>query len=206
MSTEGRQTVQRDTGPVKPGAVLDIRPTHRLRVSTRFRVPIERVWSHKTDPHAQMAEFPPWMPFRVTRPEALRAALDAGALELRSPARLGPLPWEVRMRVVERGRQTIEVVRTRGMHLLVHRRLMEPAAGGTHYTDDLWFAPAAMPQLVARLFRRTFVNRHQRAAQVLEADPRTVGQAVLRQVLDDEVLPTYIGGVAPEGLRPSHAP
>jgi hypothetical protein len=92
------------------------------------------------------------------------------------------------------------------MRLFVHRRLVAPAAGGTHFTDDLWFAPVAMPQRVASLVRRTFVARHHRAAQVLEADPRTVGQAVLRQVLDDEVLPAYIGGVEPGGLRPPPVP
>lgn len=168
---------------------MDVRPTFRLRVSTRYRETPEVVWAQKTDPEAIMAEFPPWVPFRVTRPADLRAALADGAERVRSPARLGLLPWEVQLTMLEPGRAFEDRATTALFDLYVHTHRLQPVDDGTHYLDDLWFAPRVAPELVARILRRTFVARHRRAARSLAADPLTVGHAVLRHVLEDERLP-----------------
>jgi ligand-binding SRPBCC domain-containing protein len=176
------------------GATVESRPTYRLRVSTRFWVPAEDVWAHKTDPKAIMAEFPMWVPFRINRPDDLIAALSEGASTVRSPARVGLLPWEVQVQIVEPGRLYVDRSESSLMNFFVHQHCVEVASDGTHYTDDIWFTPAVAPALTARLLRRVFAARHTRAAQVMPADPRTVGHAVLRRVLEDETVPAFILG------------
>lgn len=171
---------------------MDTHPAYRLRVSTRFRAPPDAVWAHKTDPRAIMAEFPPWAPFRINRPDDLLTAWADGAPTVRSPARVGLVPWEVHVHLVEPGRVYVDRGVSSLMRLFVHQHKVTPASDATHYTDDVWFTPAVAPELTARILRRLFVARHRRAATVLEADARTVGHAVLRHVMEDETIPDYV--------------
>jgi len=154
----------------------------------------EDVWAYKTDPNAIMAEFPPWIPFRINRPDALVAALNDGASAVRSPARIGLFPWEVQVQVVEPGRLYVDRGESALMTFFVHRHYVDVASDGTHYTDDIWFTPARAPALTARLLCRVFLACHTRAARVMPADPRTVGHTVLRRVLEDETVPASILG------------
>jgi len=171
---------------------VSTRPAYRLRVSTRYLAPVEDVWAQKSDPHAIMAEFPPWVPFRINRPADLLSAWADGAHSVRSPARIGPIPWEVQVRLLEPGRAFEDRGASKLFSLFVHTHTLEPTRDGTRYLDDLWFTPTFAPELVARTVRRVFVARHRRSARVLLADPQSVGHAVLRHVLEDELVPEHI--------------
>ena len=167
---------------------MDSRPAYRLRVTTRYLAPPAEVWAQKSDPVAIMAEFPLWAPFKITRPDEVAAALADGATRLRVPARLGPFPWEAVVRVTEPG-LSFEGHGTSSLFSLYHHtHQLKPIADGTHYLDDVWFTPAAGGERFAQVVCRLFVARHRRAARVLAAEQYTVGNAVLRHVLEDEVL------------------
>jgi ligand-binding SRPBCC domain-containing protein len=174
---------------------LDPRPAYRLRISTRYLAPPEQVWAQKSDPQAIMAEFPPWAPFRLNRPADVAAALADGADRLRAPARLGLMPWEASVRLLEPGLAYEDIGTSSLFTFFHHTHRLQPVSDGTHYLDDVWFTPAFAPELSARVLRRVFVVRHRRAAQVLPADPQSVGHAVLRHVLEDETLdPSLFSG------------
>ena len=166
---------------------METRPVYRLRVSTRHLAPVEDVWAQKTRPVAVMAEFPFWAPFSINRPDEVAAAVADGATRLRVPARVGLFPWEATVWVVEPGRSFSNIGTSALFHLFHHTHQLQPTADGTHSLDDLWFAPARGGDAFARMVKRVFVSRHRRAAQVLPAEPYSVGHAVLRHVLEDEV-------------------
>jgi ligand-binding SRPBCC domain-containing protein len=174
------------------GALVFVRPSYRLRVTTRYRVPAEQVWAHVTDVQAISAEFPPWAPFHFTRPDDVAHALKDGARTARIPARLGVLPWTAEVNLIEPGRSYEDLGDTGLFSVFLHIHTVEAVSDGTLRLDDVWFTPTYLPAFFARWTSRLFVARHRRAAKVLSADARTVGHCILREVFEDEDLPATI--------------
>ena len=171
---------------------MAVRPTYRLRVSTRYRASAEQVWAHGTDVDALIDEFPLWAPFRFTRSADVRRALEDGALQARIPARIGVFPWTAEVCLTDPGRCFTARGESSLFSLFVHTHTVEPVSDGARRLDDVWFAPASAPAFVARWTARLFQARHRRAARVLPADTQSVGQTVLRNVLEDEDIPTIL--------------
>jgi hypothetical protein len=68
-----------------------------------------------------------------------------------------------------------------------HTGELQDTPDGSRYIDHIVFTPGGPVQkLVAIATQRAFQRRHQRAANHLPADARTVGVAVLRVVHRDE--------------------
>ena len=165
---------------------VEIRPVYRLRVSTRHLAPVAELWARKTDPAAVMQEFPVWAPFRINRPDAISAAVAEGAPRLRVPARVGPVPWESTVWVVEPGRSFANVGTSALFTLFHHTQSLQETGNGTHVLDDIWFTPTRGGDFFAGMVTRVFVARHRRAAEAIPADSHSIGHAVLRHVLEDE--------------------
>ena len=144
--------------------------TQRLEFASRVAAPTEQVWRHACSMAGVNAELGPWM--RMTHP-ADRSSLDGvdvplGELLFRSWVLfLGVLPVDRHAFVLERifpGKGFDERSSSWTEKIWIHRRRVEPVAGGTRVSDVLEFQPRAffMAPLLHLIVRGLFTHRHRR--------------------------------------------
>ena len=154
--------------------------TFHLRAWTRFFDPIDRVWQVKTSRECLLREFPGWAPLRVEDEQRLQAAFDR-AEPVEVQARLGLLPWPLRLELIEPGRRFVDSSENSLFESWHHEHLFEETSDGCRYIDAVTFRPRLpASKLAAVLTERFFIGRHKAAAPLLNADPRTIGVTVLR--------------------------
>jgi ligand-binding SRPBCC domain-containing protein len=144
-----------------------------FEVTSVVPAPPDRVWARVATFEGVNDELAPLV--RMTCPAAYRridpAVVPLGRVWFRSWLLLFgvvPFDWDrLRLLGVDPGRGFHEDSTMLSQRRWVHRRTLEPVAGGTRVTDRVEFEPRALVPgaLLAPLFRAVFRHRHRRLAR-----------------------------------------
>ncbi len=158
-----------------------------LRVSTRFKAPLEEVWALKTDPEKLRQEFQPWLHLSVADAPALAQALQGKGLPRTIDCRIWGLPWPIEVTECSPGARFCDRSENALFDLWEHEHRFEQASDAAFYLDAVTFTPRwGPPHLVARAVEALFVHRHRKAAQQLPTDQKATAVSMLRELIEVE--------------------
>ncbi len=165
--------------------------TYHLRCWTLFKAPVEQVWALKTDPDALSDEFKPWVQLETSDPELARQLLRGEGVPGTIPCRLRPggrlpgIDWPLHVALVEPLKRYVDTSSNPLFSEWHHEHLFDVGQRAVRYVDAVTFTPsrAATARWTARLTKRLFIHRHQRAARRLPTVPRATAIAMLREQL-----------------------